>query len=1115
MAVKCPKCQANNPEDAEFCTECGGAMELRCPSCGATTPAQGKFCKKCGQALGEQKVSAPVDYSKPQSYTPKVLADKILASRQSMEGERKQVTVLFADVADFTKMSEKMDPEEVRNLISECMVFLTEEIHHYEGTIAQFLGDGVMALFGAPIAHEDAPQRALYAALGIREDLRGYAEKLRKDAIGFSMRIGLNTGLVVVGRIGDDLTMEYTAMGDTVNLASRMESTAQPGTIQVADDTYRLTEGYFDFKPLGEIEVKGRKAPVKAYQLLGLGRVRTRLGISEMRGLTPFAGREKELDLLLDGLNRARSGRGQAISIVGEAGVGKSRLLYEFKKAIPREDVTFLEGRCLAYSRGEAYHPVADMLKLNFNILQDEKDDHIRDRVKKGLKALGVEETQTLPYLLELLSVKDSGIDAISMSPEARKDRIRESVKRIVLKGSEVRPLIMAFEDLQWLDRGSEEMAKYMLDSIPAARVMLIFTYRPDFVHTWGGRSYHSQVTLNRLSNRESLAMVTNILGTENIDGKLEELVLDKTEGIPFFIEEFMKSLKDLGIIQRKESVYCLAKDIANIAIPSTIQDVVMARVDSLPEAAKAVLQTGSVIEREFGYGLIKRATGLSEQDLLSHLSALRDSELLYERGIYPQSTYIFKHALTREVVYDSILKNTRKKLHNEIGAAIEDIHKDNLNEYYAVLAEHFITGGNYEKAVQYCRLSERKAEKAASFNDAIAYVKKRVSCLEKLPQTEDILRKTVDARTTLGLYLTQMNHNIEAKEAVEPVVDLALRLGYKRRVSQIYSILGWYVWLVEEDYPRAQRYLADGLRLAEELRDSISLIFVNFWLGYMLSMNCEYEKASYHLRKALEINTASNSLWGITTVKSATATWVHNAQGKINDGFKESSEALQIAEESGDIFSKVAGYGFHGRSCYCKGFLTEAEDHLVKGIGFGERINDPGHQGGFHFYLGETYLSMGKYVQARQVLERGISLLEQSRLLPSVLNLSRLALAQVKILSGDVDIELEPLYRYQAATKAKCWEGCLRRYLSAILLNIDVKRMSEAEDWIKTAIEADSRNGTRLSLAMNFAQYAELCKRKGDLAMAKEKLSKAIEIFKECGADGWVKKYEEELARL
>jgi class 3 adenylate cyclase/tetratricopeptide (TPR) repeat protein len=1113
--MKCPKCQTENKPEARFCKKCRTTLELRCPSCSAACDPESAFCDRCGRSLTEQEAPHPIDYSQPLSYTPKHLADKILAVRPSVEGERKQVTVLFADVKDFTSISEKLDPEDVHNLISECLVFLTEEVHHYEGAIAQFLGDGVMALFGAPIAHEDAPQRALYAALGIRERLRGYADRLRKDGIEFSMRIGLNTGLVVVGRIGDDLTMEYTAMGDTVNLASRMETMAQPGTIQVAENTYRLTEGYFDFKPLGEIEVKGKKEPVKSYELLDVGRVRTRLRVSEMRGLTPFVGRERELELLLDGFNRAKGGRGQAFSIVGEAGVGKSRLLYEFRTAIAGENITFLEGRCLAYSRGEAYHPVIDMLKANFNILEGEQEQNIRDKVKAGLKALGVDETYTLPYLLELLSVRDSGIDAISMSPEARKDRIRETLKRIVLKGSELRPLVMAFEDLQWLDRGSEELAKYMLDSIPAARVLLIFTYRPDYVHTWGGRSYHSQVTLNRLSNRESLAMVTHILGTENIDGKLEELILEKTEGIPFFIEEFIKSLKDLGMIERKDIVYCLAKGIADIAIPGTIQDVIMARVDLLPDAAKAVLQTGSVIEREFSYELIKRAMGMPEQELLSHLSALKDSELLYERGIYPQSTYIFKHTLTREVVYDSILKNTKKRLHNEIGSAIEEIHKDNLDGYYAILAEHFIAGGNYDKAIEYCRLAGTKAWNAASLNDAITYAQKCVACLEKLPQTKDVSRQMVDARTTLGLYWSQIQHHIEAKEAVEPVVELALKMGHKSRISQIYIILGWYSWWVEEDYPRAHRYLTDGLRILEELNDLPSLAMANSWLGFLFSMNCEYEKASYHFGRSLEIVTVGNTLWAIAVIKSVIACWVYNWQGKINEGFKESYEALQTAEESGDIYSKAYGYAYHGDSCYRKGLLKEAEENLVNAIDFGQRINEPALLCYIHLFLGDIYLNVGKYDQAREVLQKGISLPEQHRICPSPVSFGRLALALVKILCGDVDIELEPLYRCPATNKMNYFQGYMQRYLSAILMNIDKKHLPEAENWIRKAIEDDSKNGTRWSLAQDFAYYGELCKRKGDLAKAKENLSKAIEIFKECGADGWVTKYEEELTKI
>jgi predicted ATPase len=610
------------------------------------------------------------------------------------------------------------------------------------------------------------------------------------------MRVGIHTGPVVVGTLGNDLRVEFKAVGETVNLASRMEGLAEPGATYVTEDTFKLTEGFFRFEALGKKTVKGKKERVSVYRAIAASTRRTRFDISAERGLTPFVGRERELDLLLDAFERAKAGRGQAVSIMSEAGLGKSRLLYEFRKAVANVDATFLEGKCLSYSRGISYHPIIDIIKSNFDVLEGDKDSEIKGKLKNGLRIVGTDEATTLPYLLELLSVKDSRIDKIPMTPEARKDRIIEALKQIVLKGSEIRPVILAYEDLHWVDRSSEDVLKYILESIPGARVLMIFTYRPEFVHTWGARSFHNQITLNRLSNRESLIMVSHLLGTEDIDRDLEELVLEKTEGVPFFVEEFIKSIKDLRIIERKDDKYHLAKDIQDLAIPSTIQDVIMARVDSLPEGPKEVLQTGSVIEREFSYELIKRVTGLPDPELLSHLSVLRDSELLYERGIFPQSTCIFKHTLTREVVYDSILTMKKKKLHEVIGNAAEDLYRENIEEHYEVLAGHFIYSENYEKGSEYSRLAGKKAEKSASLNDAISYVQKRIACLEKLQVTDDVQKKTIDARTALGLYISQLNHPVEAKEAIEPIIELAIKKDHKRRLSQIYTIIGVYNFL-------------------------------------------------------------------------------------------------------------------------------------------------------------------------------------------------------------------------------------------------------------------------------------------------------------------------------
>jgi len=1122
--MKCPKCQFENREVAKFCNECGHKFEVACPECNASNRVSSKFCDECGHKLTAKPVPPPKDLSfdekinKIQKYLPKGLTEKILSQRDRIEGERKHVTVMFCDMEGFTQLVEKLGPEEAYSIMDQVYEILIHKVHDYEGTVNEMTGDGIMALFGAPIALEDAPQRAIRSAMAIHREMTKFSDKLQQKIENVSqvkMRIGIHTGPVVVGTLGNDLRVEFKAVGDTVNLTSRVENLAEPGTTCVTEKTFKLAEGFFRFEALGKKKIRGKDEPVSIYRVIAPSTRRTRFDVSAERGLTRFVGRERELELLLDGFERSKRGQGQAFSIVSEAGLGKSRLLYEFRKAVANEDITFLEGKCLSYSKDTTYHPIIDVLKSTFDVQDHDVDLEIIEKVQKGLKIMGADGGSTLPFLLELLSVQDSGIDNINMSPESKKDRTMEALKRIALKGAEGRPLIIAFEDLHWSDKSSEEYLQSLLDSITGARVFLIFTYRPEFIHTWGGKSYHSQVNLNRLSNRESLLVVYHLLGTENIDRQLEELILAKSEGVPLFIEEFVKSLKDLKIIEIKDGKYQHVKDIQKVSIPSTIQDVIMARVDNLPEAAKDLLQTGSVIEREFNYQLLNRVTDLPNNELLTALSILKDSELIFERGIFPESTYIFKHALTREVVYKSILSKRKKRLHNDIGSSIEELYKNNIDEYYGILTVHYLASENYVKAAEFSRQAGRKSVKAVSFEDAIFYGEKWVACLEKLPQSKEIEKNLIDARTTLGFYNLQLQHFDKAKKVIDPIVDLALKHNYKRRLTQIYTLIGIQSHFIGEDYAKSVEYLEKAIETAEETNNFVSLIFANHFIGHVFADNCEYEKGLYHIKKALEIVEMGNVLWSVAMHKACIALNIYCYQGKINTAYQNSHEALELAEESGDILSKTEAIVSHGIICFYIGFLDEAEEHLLRGKEFSERTNLLAHGVLTNYHLVELYRFKGEFRKEQEYYHNALSYEKFGVLGPSWFNLLRLIIASAQALNNEKGIDLNSLYSYVSQSKIKRLEGPYKRCLSEILLNIDDDHLPEAEDWIKKAIESDQRNGMKWNLAMDYGAYAEIYQRKGDTAKARENLSKAIEILKECGADGWVERFAKELATL
>lgn len=1121
----CPRCQFENPEGIRFCGDCGAKLEKLCPNCNSSSPPNFKFCGECGHSFIVSSKPLPEELSfnekldKIQKYLPKGLTEKILAQRDRIEGERKQVTVMFCDMEGFTPLVEQQGAEIAYSLMDQVYELLIHKVHEYEGTINEMTGDGIMALFGAPIALEDAPQRAIRSSYAIHREMARFNDRLKEERKGIpplKMRIGINSGPVVVGTLGNNLRVEFKAVGETVNIASRMEGLAEPGTTYVSGETFNLTEGLFRFEALGYRQVKGKEGPVAVYRVIAPSTHKTRFDVNAERGLTSFVGRERELELLLDSLDRVKDGAGQAFSIIGEAGIGKSRFLYEFRKTVSNEDITFLEGKCLSYGKGIPYHPISDILKGNFEIEESDTDEIIRKKVKLGLEILEADEKTTLPYLLELLGVRDSGIDKIHLSPGGRKERIIEAVKQIVIKGAQIRPLVVAIEDLHWADQSTEGALKLLLEAVPGARVLIIFTYRPEFEHMWGGRSYYNQITLNRLSNREALLMVPNLLGTDVIDTKLQGLILSKTEGVPFFIEEFIKSLRELEFFKIKDGRVFFQADSELIALPSTIQDMIMARVDRLSDATKAVLQVSSAIEREFSHNLIQAVTDLPEKELLQHLLAIKEAELLYERGGYPHSSYIFRHALTREVVYASLLAPKRKELHSQIGTCIEKLYKDNLADHYEILSEHFRLSEDYAKAADFSKLAAKKAMKSySSLTDAIAHARKRVICLEKLADTDRSEKELIDARTSLGLYLNEINHWLEAGEAVKPVAELARKEGYRRRLGQIQTIIGCYYGFIDENFSKAFEALNEALQIATEEQDFINLVLTGLWSGAFYSLECDFDKAKISLQRAIDINTLAENLWGIASMKAQLAFFCYYHAGRIDALMELSSEALKIAKESGDPVSMGISHATYGRAWYTKGYLKEAEHHLLEGTKLCERIGFRGWASNAWSGLAETYFEMKEYQKSRECYNKALRNLETGQSMPSLARLGQLGMARCDVMIGEKNVDLESLRANHGKNRMKIIEGWSCRYLGDLLMNIGDSHFTEADEWIRKAIEADNRNNVRFTLGLDHALYSYYFKRKGNRIKAQEELGQAIEILQKCGADGWVEKYEKELAAL
>lgn len=1090
--MKCPECQTDNPETRKFCRECGNKLPLICPNCSFENEPGDNFCGECGHQQIEKKI--------------------LKKQNAAVISERKNVTILFSDMSGYTAITERLDPEDVKDFMSRIFGEIAQVIVKYEGFIERFIGDAVMAIFGVPSAHEDDPIRAIKAAREIHNLVEELSPKLEaKVGQNLSMHSGINTGLVVTGEV-DVQKGIHGITGDPVNLASRLEGLAKKGEILVGEQTFRQAEGYFIFERQKPKKVKGKESAINVYRVIAPSTRRTRFDVSSERGLTPLIGREREIDVLLAGFNRSIDGRGQSFSIISEAGRGKSRLVYEFRKAVAKENVTFLEGKCPSYGKNIAYHPIIEILKSNFDIQDNDQDLEINNKVKNGLKLLSVDQASTLPYFLELLSVKNSGIDNIQISPEEKKDRIVEALKHLAVKGSEIRPLVMAVEDLHWMDKSSEDAFKELLGVISGLQIFLIFTYRPEFTPKWDVKSYMNQVNLNRFARQESIAMTSNILETDDIDDVLLNLIIEKTEGNPFYIEEFIRSLRDLKMIEKKDKYY-LSQDIKDISIPTTIQDVIIARVDSLSEGSKEVLQTCSIVGREISCMLLIRLMDMPEELLRSHLAVLMESELIYERGIFPQSLYVFKHALTLDVVYDSILIKRRKELHERIGYTIEELYDENIDQYYGILTKHFIESKNFEKGVVYSKLAGKRAEKTGALNDAISYALKRITCMEKMPRTKSLEEKIVHLRAILGLYMADMNFFKKAQEIIAPIENVALTSADEKRVSQIETVIG-IINFAEDNFPKAYEYLENALRRSKQTKDMPAIATASFWLGNAQHFNCEFGKAEINIRATYHIIKGAGISWRAATVKSCLGYFVYYNQGRVDLAYETTRKGVKIAEKSGDIFSKTFAFSCHGISCFGKGLFEESLDYLSMGIELSGKLDHQWWQPWANHFIAEVYFETGHYKKAKKHYFTAASLFEKFGNWPSSTIVSKIGFERTKPFHNEI-IDIDTLHSCVSTVKAKLYQGCIRRYVSEILFNLKEERNSEAEAWIKKAIESDDRNGVMFELGRDYAFYAGILKHKGDNSSAQENLNRALDIFRKNGAQGWVEKYERGLADI
>ncbi len=1036
--MTCPRCQHSNPAGVRFCGECGARLEALCPGCQASNPPSNKFCHACGSPF---TAAPPAEkFVSPQTYTPKHLAEKILTSRSALEGERKQVTVLFADLKGSMELLADRDPEEARKLLDPVLERMMEAVHRYEGTVNQVMGDGIMALFGAPVAHEDHAVRACYAALRMQRRVSLYADEIqRAGGTPVQIRVGLNSGEVVVRAIGSDLHMDYTAVGQTTHLAARMEQMAKPGSALVTGDTLKLAEGYVQVRPLGAVPVKGLETPTPVYELTGIVPARSRLQASAASGLTRFVGRERELQQLAQALERAAVGHGQVVAVVGEAGVGKSRLVWEFTRSHHTHGWLILEGGSVSYGKATPYLPVIELLKAYCRIQERDIQREIRERVAGKLLMLDRALEPLLTPLLALLDVPvdDPAWDALD--PPQRRQRILEAVKRLLLRESQVQPLLVLLEDLHWIDTETQALLDGLIESLPTARLLLLVNYRPEYQHAWGSKTYYTQLRIDPLPPESAEELLHALLGEDPTLEPLKRLLIARTQGNPFFLEESVQTLVQTNVLVGEPGAYRMTRAPELLQIPATVQSVLAARIDRLSPEEKTLLQTAAVIGKDVPFPLLQAIADLPEQALRLGLAHLQSGEFLYERSLFPEVEYTFKHSLTHEVAYGGLLQDRRCALHARIVSVFETLYPDRTAEKTDWLALHAFRGEVWSKALSYLRQTVESASPASL--DAVLGG----------PESPGYFWWIADHDRAIAL--GQRELAIAADFA-----NFGLKVVSNFRLGQAYHSTG--------DYAQAMIFLRRNVDSLEG-----KLLHEPFGMA------------------------------GLPSVFSRS--WLalcHAARGEFAAGIARGEEAIQLAEAVDHSYSLIVACFSLGAPYLFKGDLDRAVAVLERGLVLEQMANIPLLFPFVASPLGHAYALLGRVSEALRLLEQAV---ERAIFMKLMANHSLRIVwqAEAYLMAGGQDPALQLAGRALEISrqhKERGHESWALRLLGEIASHHDPPEVGKAEEYYRQAIALADELGMRPLVAQCHLGLGNLYRGAGKREEAPDHLTTATTMLRE-----------------